>query len=80
MLVSVIIPMHNAENTIERLYTSLYRSNYKDLEIIFVDNASTDRSYEKVSYYQMIDPRVKVVKEEKLGVTYARRHGFQEAT
>lgn len=80
MLVSVIIPMHNAEETIDILYMSLCRSSYKNLEIVFVDNASTDRSYEKVRGFQVMDPRVKLFREEKLGVTYARKRGFQEST
>ena len=80
MKVSVIVPMHNAEDTIDRLYQSLARSEYKNLEIIFVDNVSTDRSFEKVKYYQIVDLRIKVVREERFGVSYARRRGFQEAT
>lgn len=80
MKVSVIVPMHNAEDTIDRLYQSLARSEYKNLEIIFVDNVSTDRSFEKVKYYQIVDSRIKVVSEERFGVSYARRRGFQEAT
>lgn len=46
MLVSVIIPVYNCEKAIETLYHSLKNQTYQNLEIIFVENGSTDYSYE----------------------------------
>lgn len=76
MLVSVIIPMYNAEQYLDNLYASLQYQKYKQLEIIFVDNNSQDHSYEKACLFAQNDPRVKVLKESRQGVSYARLKGF----
>lgn len=46
MLVSVVIPVYNCADTLELLYQSLQLQTYQNLEIIFVDNGSTDHSHE----------------------------------
>ncbi len=76
MLVSVIIPMYNAEKSLDNLYASLQCQGYDHLEIIFVDNNSQDHSYEKAYSFAVKDARVKVLKEPKQGVSYARKKGF----
>ena len=43
-LISVIIPMYNAENVIERCLNSIVSQTYKNLEIIIIDDGSTDKS------------------------------------
>lgn len=76
MLVSVIIPMYNAEKYLDNLYASLQYQEYDNLEIIFVDNNSQDHSYEKACFFAKNDPRVRVLKEPTQGVSYARKKGF----
>ena len=76
MLVSVIIPMYNAEKYLDNLYASLQYQEYDSLEIIFVDNNSQDHSYEKACFFAKNDPRVRVLKEPTQGVSYARKKGF----
>src|SRR3989337_2372509 len=45
-MISVIIALYNAENVIGRCLESVYRSSFKDYEVIVVDDCSTDNSYE----------------------------------
>ena len=54
MLVSVIIPMYNAEKYLDNLYASLQYQEYDNLEIIFVDNNSQDHSYEKACFFAQL--------------------------
>lgn len=79
MLVSIIIPFYNAEKTLDMLYQSICNQTYKNLDIIFVDNGSTDRGYEAIQYYQMLDSRIQLLSETEKGVNYARKKGLHHA-
>lgn len=79
MLVSVVIPMYQSVDTIERMYNSLNNQEYKEIEIIMVDNNSTDGTYEKALSIASMDPRVRVFQETKQGVSNARKKGFLES-
>ena len=78
--VSVIIPVHNAEQYLEQSVGSLVNQTLKDIEIICVDDASIDNSYEKLKVYEMKDSRVKVyhhdIAQSALG---ARKTGVMAA-
>lgn len=79
MLVSVIIPVYNCEKTVETLYHSLKNQTYQNLEIIFVENGSTDHSYEILKKIEAQDHRVKVLRELQQGVSFARKAGWKIA-
>ena len=79
-LVSVIIPMYNAYNTIDRMINSIIGQTYKNLEIIVVNDGSTDLSLEKMSEYALKDSRIKIFSETNKGVSHARNLGLKNAT
>ena len=64
-LVSVIIPCYNAEKTIEKALDSIINQTYRNLEIITIDDGSTDRTPGILNSYSARDKRVKVVRNER---------------
>lgn len=61
-LVSVIIPVYNCEEKIERCLKSIVEQSYKALEIIVVDDQSTDGTEQIINNYAQIDCRITYVK------------------
>ena len=76
-LISVIIPVYNSQNTISRCIDSVINSEYQNLEIICVNDGSTDQTASVLSNYESIDPRVKVITQDNSGVSSARNHGIE---
>ena len=74
MKVSVVIPAHNEERVIDKTIQAVLAQNYHDFEVIVIDNASNDLTYEVASRYP-----VKVVRESRKGLLWARERGRQEA-
>ena len=70
MLVSVILPVFNGQDTLLEAVDSVLAQTYKDLELIIVNDGSTDRT----SYIldTLIDPRVNVISTSNQGVSTAR--------
>jgi len=75
MKITVIIPAYNEEHYIGDTLRSVLKQNYLDIEIIVVDNGSTDRTKEKVKEF----PSVLLLEETKRGVQHARERGRKEA-
>lgn len=78
--VSIIIPIYNAENYIEKCLKSIINQSYKEIEIICIDNNSNDSSIKIAEKYAEIDSRIKIEKEKRKGVSYARNKGIDIAT
>lgn len=74
-IISVIIPVHNAEKTIDYCVESVVNQTYKNLDIILVENGSIDNSWEKCLEWASKDSRVRAVQSEK-GVSRARNFGL----
>ena len=74
-MVSVIIPMYNASRTIKRCLLSLMKQSYHDLEIIVIDDGSTDGGRDIVSDLAKDDERIRYIRQENGGVSSARNHG-----
>lgn len=74
---SVVIPLYNKEDFIEKTLKSVLNQTFKDFEIIIIDDGSTDESYQIVSQFQ--DPRIIKVQQENKGVSVARNVGVQYA-
>lgn len=74
--VSVIVPAFNSEVTIEKCLNSIRSQTYKDLEIIVVNDGSTDRSLEKIKLLEKQDTRIKCILQENGGVSKARNRGL----
>jgi glycosyltransferase involved in cell wall biosynthesis len=78
-LVSICIPIYNDEEFVREALDSLVNQTYKNLEIIFSDNCSTDRSVEIIKSYK--DPRIKLYSNEKnMGGKYNFENVFNYAT
>lgn len=78
-LVSVIIPIYQVEQYIERCVNSVINQTYKNLEIILVDDGSTDASGEIADKYSQIDDRVIVMHKDNGGLSSARNSGLDIA-
>lgn len=78
-LVSVVIPFYNSENYIEETIQSVLHQSFSNIEIICVDNNSTDKSREIVEQLVLQDNRIKILSETQPGANYARNKGLSEA-
>ena len=79
-LISVIIPVYNMEQYLERCLDSVINNTYRNLEIICIDDGSTDRSLEILRRYETADPRIVVIAKENGGVSSARNAGLDRMT
>lgn len=75
-VISVIIPCYNVEKYIDRCMESVLNQTYRELEIILVDDGSTDRTGNICDRYSQIDARVKVIHKENRGLSSARNAGL----
>src|ERR1700694_4773567 len=82
-MLSIVIPIHNEEPSILRLYdrlTAVLEKLQKPFEILFVDDASTDRSFDLLANLVETDPRLKVIRlRRNFGQTAALSAGFDDA-
>lgn len=78
-LISVIVPVYQAEKYVDRCIRSIVRQTYPEIEIIIVDDGSTDRSLQICQEWEKKDPRIRTVHQENRGVSAARNTGLQEA-
>lgn len=78
-MISVIIPVHNAEKFISRCVDSVLQSTYSDLQILLIENCSTDNSLEICRKYEKNYGNVKVYVADKAGVSHARNIGLDHA-
>lgn len=74
-LVSVIIPAYNAAWWIEATLASVAAQTHRAIEVIVVDDGSTDRTVEIAERFARSDPRFRVVQQANAGVAAARNHG-----
>lgn len=79
-LISVVIPIYNVELYLERCLGSVLNSTYKNLEIICVNDGSTDSCQEILERYAMRDDRIQVVFQKNQGLSAARNSGIDLAT
>ena len=83
MQISVVIPLHNEEENIDELYNALKSvmdSEFKDYELVFIDDGSTDRTLEFLEPFEQKDPRVKLLRfRRNFGKAAAWAAGFDHA-
>lgn len=77
--ISVVIPVYNTEEYLEKCIESVINQTYKNLEIILVNDGSTDGSLEICKRFQMKDERIIVIDKENQGLVAARKTGVKEA-
>lgn len=78
--VSLIIAAYNIENYIDRCLDSIINQSFKDIEIIVVNDGSTDSTLEKINYRVGEDRRIKIIDKNNEGISEARKDGFKQAT
>ena len=78
--VSIIIPCYNGERTIKRCIESVLNQTYQNLEILFINDGSTDHSLEIAQQFSIKDKRLRILDmKENKGVSAARNFGLQIA-
>ena len=75
-LISIIVPVYNVEEYLKECIDSIINQTYKRIEIILVDDGSTDKSGKICDDYAKIDKRIKVVHKENGGLSDARNVGI----
>ena len=78
-MISVIVPVYNVEEYLEECLESIKRQTYTDIEVILVNDGSTDRSKEICERYCEKDSRFKLVNQENKGLSGARNRGMLES-
>ena len=78
-LVSIVIPVYNAEKDIDCCLDSLLDQTYQNFEIICIDDGSTDQSYEHLAKYKHKDARIKVISHSHQTAGAARNVGLETA-
>ncbi|MBK8190775.1 MAG: glycosyltransferase family 2 protein [Vampirovibrionales bacterium] len=76
-LVSVILPVYQGEATITQVVRSVLTQTYAHLELIVVDDGSTDATAQRLA--AIADPRLRVIRQDNQGVAFARNNGFSQA-
>lgn len=79
-LLSVVVPVYNVAPYLEQSVPSILDQTYRNIEVILVNDGSTDGSEEVCQKYAALDPRVKLSSQENRGVTAARKNGMELAT
>lgn len=76
-MISIIVPMYNAEKTIEKCVKSIQASLYVDIEIILVNDGSTDKTLEICKNIKKTDRRIKIIDKENTGAGLSRQAGIE---
>lgn len=80
MKVSIVIPIYNGENYLEKCLESIYSQTYPEFEVILVNDGSTDNSKEICEKWTKKDNRFSLYNNENHGVSCSRNFGIQQAT
>lgn len=78
--ISVIVPVYNSERTLKTTIESIINQSYTNLEIILVNDGSTDKSLEICRYFENNDSRIIVINQSNQGVGEARNNGLNIAS
>ena len=79
-MISVIVPIYNSEKYLDQCLASIVNQKYYDLEIILVNDGSTDSSREICEKYKKKDKRVILINKQNEGLVRARKDGVRRAT
>lgn len=79
-MLSVIIPVYNAENFIHICLNSILKQSYQDFEVICIDDASTDSSIEILEYFSKKDSRIRILRNKtKKGLKFCKLEGLKNS-
>jgi len=77
--ISVVVPVYNVKPYLRKCFDSIISQSMKDIEIIVIDDGSTDGSSEICDVYSSFDERIKVIHQAHFGVSHARNVGLKQA-
>ena len=77
--ISIIIPVYNVEKYLEQCLKSVINQTFKDIEIICINDGSTDNSLEILEAFQKQDERIKIINKQNEGQGIARNEGLKVA-
>lgn len=78
-LISIIVPVYNVERHLPKCLDSIINQAYKNIEIILIDDGSTDNSGVICDEYKLKDNRINVIHQANHGIGYTRNIGLQNA-
>jgi len=78
--ISIIIPAYNASKLISRCLDSIINQTYKNIEIIIVNDGSTDNTASVLEQYSIIDNRIRIITQENKGCNTSRKAGYTKST
>ena len=78
-IISIIVPTYNVEKYASKCFDSLIKQSIKNIEIILVDDGSTDNSGNICNEYSLKDSRIKVIHQENMGLGLSRNSGLKDA-
>ena len=78
--VSVVVPVYNVEQYLEECLNSIVNQTLRDIEIICVNDGSTDSSYDILKRYEKMDARIKVISKENSGYGHTINRGVEAAS
>ena len=79
ILVSIVIPVYNSKYYLKECLNSVITQTYENLEILLIDDGSTDGSSYICDNYAKYDSRIKVFHNQNHGVSYSRNYGINKA-
>ena len=77
-MISVVIPVFNKADTLDRALKSVLRQTYQKFEILVINDGSTDESVDVIGRFQ--DARIRLIEQPNSGVSVARNRGVESAT
>ena len=78
-MISIIIPVYNVEDYLRACINSALKQSFDDIEIIIIDDGSTDSTGAIIDEYAFSDSRIKVIHKKNEGVSIARKRGLEQA-
>lgn len=79
-LISIIVPVYNVSKYLERCISSIINQSYQNIEIILINDGSTDNSGEICNKYSLLDNRIKVIHKTNGGLSDARNCGIKNSS
>ena len=76
---SIIVPVYNVEKYINECLSSLINQTYKNIEIVVINDGSSDNSLSLIEEYSRIDDRIRVIDQKNMGLGYTRNVGIDNA-
>ena len=77
--ISIIVPIYNAEKTLEKCIESILKQTFKNFELILVNDGSTDKSLVICNRYSNKDKRIRIIDKKNEGTIPTRKRGIKES-